>query len=175
MSGSAQQLTYSLELAAPTQPGHVSDSSPKRVRPYRNDNASPVAFGVGVSRSTNADLRGFDVVVAAKQFLGVTAWGQSQEAGFPVGTANDGIASGEQNAILQEGEILVSVSEAVTPESPVRVTLTTGVFCTTADSSTHTTCLVPNAMFITSTAGAGVAKLVLNLPGNTAAGKLTAD
>ncbi len=177
MSGSAQQTTYSLELSAPSQPGHASDSNPRRIRPFRNDNASAIPFGVGVCRSTNTDDRGFDVMTTSRQFLGVTSWGQSQEAGFPVGTANDGIAATEMNGIVEQGEVLVTVNEAVTPDSPVRVTLSggdQGKFCTTADSSGHTTAAVPNAKFVNRTTGAGVAKLCLTEPG-LAGNKLVAD
>lgn len=174
---SAQQTTYSLELAAPTQPGHVTDSHPRRIRPFRNDNVAALGFGLAVCRSSNTDLRGFDTLVLTRQFLGVTTWGQSQESGYPVGTTNDGIQPTEMNGILEEGEILVPVSEAVSPESTVRVQIvvgagaaTVGSFCATAD--TGKTAVLANAKYVTGTAGAGVAKVLLNGPGPV---KLTAD
>lgn len=177
---SAQQTTYNLELVAPTQPGHVSDSHPKRVRPFRNDNSNSILFGLAVCRSSNTDLRGFDACGTARQFLGVTSWGQSQEAGYPIGTANDGVATTEMNGILEQGEILVPVTEAVTPESVVRVfvvddtgTITgavLGAFCTTAVSTK--TAVLTNAKFINSAAAGGVAKVLLNGPGPVV---LTAD
>lgn len=161
----AQQTTYSLELPAPSQPGFVSDTDPQRVRPFRNDNASAVAFGVGVCRSANADLRGFDTIVTTRQFLGVTTWGQSQEQGIG-GAANDGIATTEMNGILEDGEVFVSVMEAVTPDVPVRIVIlgaNLGKFGTTKVTSVNTTTILPNAKYITSTAGAGVAKVRLGL------------
>lgn len=174
---SAQQTTYSLELAAPSQPGHVSDSHPSRIRPFRNDNASALGFGLAVCRSANTDLRGFDTLVTTRQFLGVTTWGQSQEAAMPGASANDGIAATEMNGILEQGEILVPVSEAVSPESTVRVQIvagagaaTVGSFCATAD--TGKTAVLSNAKYVSGTAGAGVAKVLLNIPAPV---KLTAD
>lgn len=163
---SAQQTSYSLELSAPSQPGHVSDSAARRVRPFRNDNASAMPFGVAVCRSSNADLRGFDAVVTTRQFLGVTTWGQSQESGYPVGTANDGISPTEQSGILEQGEILVSVMEAVTPDDPVRVVIAganIGLFATTKVTSVNTTAILLNAKFVNS--GSTVAKVLLNGPG----------
>lgn len=182
MSGSAQQTAYNLELSAPTQPGHVADSAPRRIRPFRNDNVAAFPFGLAVCRSANADLRGFDALVTTRQFLGVTTWGQSQESGFPVGTANDGIQPTEMNGILEQGEVLVTVTEAVTPESAVRVQIVDGTpgitgavvgsFCTTADTSTHTTALLVNAKYITSAAPLGQAKVLLHGPAPV---KLVAD
>lgn len=174
---SAQQTSYNLELAAPTQPGHVSDSHPRRIRPFRNDNVAALAFGLAVCRSANTDLRGFDTLVTTRQFLGVTTWGQSQESGYPTGTANDGIAPTEMNGIIEEGEVLVPVSEAVSPESTVRVQIvagagaaTVGSFCATADVGK--TAVLANAKYVSGTAGAGMAKVLLNGPAPV---KLTAD
>lgn len=156
----AQQTSYLLELPAPTQPGFVTDSNPTRVRAFRNDNASPILFGRAVCRSANTDDRGFDVLVTTRQFLGVLTWGQSQEA------PTDGAPATEMQAILEDGEVLVETTEAVTPDSPVRVRTAAGAdqgkFCTTA--SVGNTAPLPNAKFVSRVAAAGVVKVRLNHP-----------
>jgi hypothetical protein len=118
-----------------------------------------------VSRSTNTDDRGFDVISTARQFLGVITWGQSQELGYP-NVANDGVAATEMNGILEDGEILVETTETVTPDSPVRVRIAAdanqGKFCTT--SSAGNTAPLPNAKFVSRVTGAGVVKVRLNTP-----------
>lgn len=156
----AIQTTYLLEVPAPTQPGLVINSGNVRVKPFRNDNASAIPFGRAVCRSANTDLRGFDSLVTTRQFLGILTFGQSQEN-------SDGAPATEVHGIMEQGEVIVEVTETVTPESPVRVILTAGAtigkFCTTLDAGD--TAPVSNAKFVTGRTGAGPVRIAVNGPG----------
>ncbi len=166
---SAQQTSYNLAQSAPSQPGMVSDSdSSARVRAFRNDNASPVPFGLGVCKSSNTDDRGLDLANTTTQFLGVLTWQQNKQ-----NNDADGLAALAMGSVLEEGEVLVTVVNDVTPNSPVRIyiddysgTVTgavAGAFGTTAHSA-HT-CVLLNAKFTSRASAGGVAKLRLNTPG----------
>lgn len=167
---SAQQTSYALAQSAPSQPGMLSDSDvTARVRPFRNDNASPFTFGLAVSRSTDTDDRGFDALSTARQFIGVLTFGQIKQNG------TDGLPTKEMGGILEDGEVLVSVVHNVTPDSPVRVFIVdhsgttsgavVGAFGTTAVTSGSKTATIANAKYVSRASAGGVAKLRLNTPG----------
>lgn len=160
---SAQQTSYALELSANTQPGFVSSSQDALILPFRNDNAGALAFGILLCKSTATDDRGCDMPAVARQVLGVNAFDQRFEN-------SNGVPTKQMANLCQRGEVNVSVSETVTPDDLVRITLATGVFCKT--SSAGNTALVEGAKFVTRVTGAGVVKLHINNPG---AVKLTAD
>lgn len=159
----AQQTSYSLELAENSQPGFISNTGPKTVQPFRNDNASALPFGILVCRSTDTDDRGADMPTVSRQVLGVSVFNQKHES-------SNGCPTKEMLDVIQQGEVRVSVSAAVTPDDPVRITLATGVFCTVAAGAA--TALVEGAKFVSRAGGAGTVKLFINNPG---AVKLTAD
>lgn len=159
----AQQTSYALEAVENSQPGFISNTGPKTIVPFRNDNASPLPFGILVCKSTDTDDRGADMPAVARQVLGVSVFNQKHES-------SNGCPSKEMLDICQQGEVRVSTSATVTPDDPVRITLATGVFCTTA--SAGNTALVEGAKFVSRATGAGTVKLFINNPG---AVKLTAD
>lgn len=158
----AQQTSYALELVANSQPGFIRSTDNKRVKPYRNDNAGSLAHGILLCRSANTDLKGADLPATTKQILGVNSFSQRFES-------SNGVPTKEMANVLTQGEVNVSVSEAVTPDDPVRVTIATGVFCKT--SSAGVTALVPGAKFLTSSAT--LAGLEINFPSSIV--KLVAD
>lgn len=164
---SAQQTSYSLEQSSPSQPGMVSSTQDVRVRPFRNDNASPVDFGLAVCRSADTDDMGFDLCNATRQFLGVLTWGQIKENG------TDGLASKEMGSIMESGEVYVRVVEDVTPESTVKVFIADhsgtiddavpGAFGDTAVSAKTAT--LANAKYAERASAGSVCRLRLNGPG----------
>ncbi len=165
---SAQQTSYNLGLTAPSQPGMISDSDvTARVRAFRNDNASPISFGLAVSRSTDTDDRGFDALSVSRQFIGVLTWGQIKQNG------TDGLPTKEMGGILEEGECYVKVVHTVTPDDPVRVftvdysgttdNAVVGAFGTTRVNDK--TALLLNAKYVSRASAGGVAKIRLNTPG----------
>lgn len=162
-----QQTVYNLEQSPPSQPGMIADSNVgARIRPFRNDNASPIPFGLLVCRSTNTDDRGCDLANATRQVLGVLLYEQVKQNGV------DGLATITLGSVIEEGEVYVKVVEDVTPDSLVRVfiddysgTLAGAVAGAFGDSKVAAhTALLTNAKYVSRASAGGVAKLRLNLP-----------
>lgn len=132
-----------------------------------NENASAQGFGIGVIAGTDPEKQ-FNIFSGAGTLLGVLA----HKHGF----ANQGLADpealeqNEMGSIMRRGRIWVRVEEAVTAHtSDVYVRHTAGgggseIGAFRTDADTASAQQVTNATWLTSTSGAGIAMLEINLP-----------
>ena len=121
----------------------------------QNANITP-GNGVGWVSADSADgVR--PSVVSLQQFRGIAILDTTREIN---GVANNPYVVGEAVSILTKGTIWISVAGAVTPADIVTVS-TTGVIDKTPADGTHFQLL--QARWETSTTGAGIARLSLNL------------
>jgi hypothetical protein len=148
------QTTY-LQTIAPAYEGMIADSRDQSVISMQVETAGGIGFGkVAVQGTADKQIR---VSAAGRAFRGITV--ATHFAGFTAGTAGtkDAYDQYETAPVLEKGPIWVMASVAVAVGDPVYYVPATGVLTNVATANT----LVPNAIWESSTTGAGLA--IVNL------------
>jgi hypothetical protein len=163
---------YSLPQS-PAVPGTIASGINSRaIRSKTNASGGVIAYGRAVVQGTASD----DVVLPAADktgFVGIAVrtymYENAQTADGAFGYANK-----RQIDVLTQGEIWVETEVAVAPGDAVFFRIVAkgdntvvGKFNKTADATAvpaDTAVAIPNARWITSTTGAGLARLEINLP-----------
>lgn len=158
------QISYSQTITTALQ-GQVADDGPSRIV-SRVTPADEIKIGVGVVKDTDdgtiklPDTSGDVFEGIAIRDITVTDGEASADNTFPADA---------QVPIMKQGRVWVQVEEAVTPASDVYCRYTTsggntqkGAFRTDAD--TAKAFQVTQARFLSTTGGAGIALLEINLP-----------
>lgn len=147
--------------------GGLATGSPRAVRGRFNADTTVIAYGRAVVQGTTSDAIILPTTTA-KDFIGVSYRCYAYEnAETPQG--DFGYAPGLEIDILTQGDIWVEVEEAVAPGDPVffrhqasGANTIVGKFRKSADTATATQ--VNAARWVSSTPGAGLAVLTINLP-----------
>lgn len=144
----ALQSAYTSTLQ-PGVPGLIADMRNRTVRSLTSQSASNMAFGVPVYQGASDDvcLGAADTGIGA--FLGISVLDPAVRPAF-----NNAYGPGDTVGVLTKGPIWVTAASATTPQAPVYVT-PAGAFTATASGNT----LIPNAVFETTAASGGVARL----------------
>ena len=152
------QRTYDLDPPIGRN-GQIANGVPCTTRTYVNGGTDDIAFGVGVQRDGNSAT---DAVVggagagsspwASTDFLGVTVEDRTRE------DETKAYASGSNMTVITEGDIWVTVGEAVVAGGVVTVNDSTGVLGT---GGSATKAVIPGARWATSAAKDGLALLSL--------------
>ena len=155
--------------------GMRGDTGPSRVHSYVNAEASAeIPFGSAVMQGTNPRDALLPNAATGALLLGVVESSHAFGKDALLGTT--GLKPGVNMGVMVEGVIWVTVTEAVAVGGAVRVFKTganAGKFGTAA-SAGNTLLISSVARYLTSTAGAGVAKLWFNAIGFASA-DVTAD
>jgi hypothetical protein len=142
------QTTYAANIA-PAFEGMVANTEPERIISRQIETAGGIGFGkVCVQGTQDNQIR---VSEATRRFRGITA---ASHVGGMFATA-DAYDQYETVPVLVEGVIWVMASVAVNPGDLVYYVPATGVLTNVATSNTQ----IPNALWETSTTGAGLAIL----------------
>lgn len=148
----AIQTTFAQSLA-PAYEGMIGDSRDQTVLSLNVESAAGIGFGkVAVKGTADRQIR---VAEAGRAFRGVTV--ATHFAGFTPGQQGpvDLYHQYETVPVLIVGPIWVMASVAVAVGDPVYFVPATGVFTNVATGNT----LIPDAIFETSTSGAGLAMI----------------
>ena len=146
----AIQTTYGTSIA-PAYEGMIANSEPQTILSKQVETAGGIGFGkVCVQGTADDQIRVSETVRA---FRGITV--ASHIAGNLV--VSDAYVKGETVPVMEEGVIWVMASVAVAVGDPVYYVPATGVLTNVATSNTQ----IANAMWDSSTTGAGLAKLRL--------------
>lgn len=143
--------------------GQIADLNDSGSRTMFNEEASAeLAFGRMVKQGTAVN-QAKELAAQADVAVGIVMQSHLYEKQYEVGTT--GIKPGAALDVLMRGEIYVEVGEAVGPADAVRYNATgtggtKGVFMKTA--SAGNTVLVKSARWLSSTTGAGLAKLSID-------------
>ena len=145
----AIQTTYGTTIA-PAYEGMIANSEDQTILSKQVETAGGIGFGkVCVQGTADDQIR---VSEASRAFRGITV--QSHIAGTVV---SDAYVKGETVPVMEEGVVWVMASVAVAVGDPVYYVPATGVLTNVATSNTQ----IANAMWDSSTSGAGLAKLRL--------------
>lgn len=144
------QTTYATTIA-PAYEGMIADSRDQTVLSMTVESAAGIGFGkVAVQGTADQQVR---VSAAGRAFRGITV--ATHFGGFAPGLqgTKDSYDQYETVPVLVEGPIWVMASVAVAVGDPVYYVPATGVLTNVATANT----LIPNAMWESSTTGAGLA------------------
>ena len=154
------QTTIAESPTAAANAGQLADSTRlSDCASYVSEEASSeIPFGRMLKQGTAVD--GCLLMTAqADAMIGISVFTQARERDVQLG--DTGIKPKCMVTVAKRGRIWVSVSEAVTPASTVRVHKTGGTFLATA--SAGNTVVLKHARYLTSTSGAGLAMLEFDI------------
>lgn len=147
----AVQTSYSENLR-PGLPGALVNMEHANLISRNVETVAGIPFGVAVARGSDDD----GVIAVANgttAILGITVRDRSVDPSFP-----NGFAQYDSARIATKGVIWVTASVAVNNGDPVYVTVATGAF---VKSSGAGNVQIPNAVYDSSTSGAGLVKVRL--------------
>lgn len=148
------------DMAAAAQAGQLADLAEVEARSFVNEESSAeIPFGRMVVQGA-ADDGCVLMAGASDDIIGVSVWSQAYQLHNEVG--DDGVKPGVGLAVAREARIWVEVPATVTPGDDVRVHKTGGTFQTGA-SAGNTIKLTSGARWLTSTSGAGLAQLEIDM------------
>lgn len=153
------QTSYSISPARAFA-GLISDVGTNYVISRTNEESVSVEFGLMVAAGTDPEAQFLNCAALTDVLLGVTTHQHTQD--------RDGVEAGDTAGLISRGGVWVVVEEAVVPGDGVFVRCVVtggeqyGAFRTDADGTDAVE--ITNARWISSTAGAGLALLDLNMP-----------
>jgi len=153
------QTTYN-EAPARSFAGLIADTSVPYVDSRANEEVTSVPFGIMMAAGTDPEKQTLLPAAVTDVMLGVLVHKHTQE--------RTGLDAGATGDIMTQGHVWVVVEEAVTPADDVFVRCVStgaeqsGAFRTDADGTDAVQ--VTSARFVSSTSGAGLAILAINLP-----------
>ena len=144
------QTTYNSQLA-PAYEGMIANSEPHRIVSKQVESAAGIGFGkVTVQGTADDQIRVSEVT---RRFRGLT---EASHIGGGLATL-DSYEQYQTVPVMVEGVMWVMASVAVNPGDLVYYVPATGVLTNVATSNTQ----IPNAIWESSTTGAGLAKVRL--------------
>ena len=155
------QIQTSVTRTPPVgRPGMVASGVPCKKRTYTNGTSTNIDFGVAIRRNTATSVHQARIGVggagaspfAVTEYLGITVEDRTRE------DEEKAYSGGADMTVAEEGDIWVTVREAVTVGDPVSAVHATGILGTTANA-THA--LIPRASWKTAAAADGLALLSL--------------
>ncbi len=159
-----QQTTFDLDQDTALLPGALPDGENQtdKIRAHVSEEASAeIPFGRMLKQGTAN--RGCLLMATATDLLcGISVRSQAYQVDQELGST--GLKPKTVVSVLTKGRIAVTVTDAVTPASPVRVNEVGGTFQTAASAGV-TTNISSNARFLTSAGAGEVAILEFDMTG----------